>query len=155
LKSTTWVSGCALRRGRWSFGRRLKGQSHDQLVVDLLASVLESQAGVEGGWAALALAVADQQFRRAWPALDIISQQVNGLSAEAQVLIALIDHQPPEEILSIGGVILQHDEAHRRLVGVDGAVPGFFAEVSLGQGDGIGGNELLLLWRNLQAQHRA
>ena len=62
-------------------------------------------------------------------------EQLDRLPAKAQLLIAGIDHKAPEIIdWPFGALwfIMEHEKADRRLIGIDGAEPGMFRKVRLG-----------------------
>jgi hypothetical protein len=45
--------------------------------------------------------------------------------------------------------------ADRGVAGIDGAVPGFGMEVGLGEGEGVAGDELALVWGDVEGADSA
>jgi hypothetical protein len=71
-------------------------------------------------------------------------QELERLTRIAATLVALVDHEAPQEALGLLGVVVEHHEAYGGVARVDGAEPGLLAEVGLGNRDGVGGDEPLL-----------
>ncbi len=75
------------------------------------------------------------------------------MAAKAHPLIFFVDHQPPQKVFGLQGVVAEHDKAHGGFVRIDGPEPGFFrVEVGLGDGDGVGGDEVFLGRAHIQAE---
>src|SRR5262245_16414005 len=70
---------------------------------------------------------ADPQLGGARPAAYMLDQQFKSTPAKPQPLIAGVDHKAPEKIVRFCRVIIEHEKADRRLIGINGAEPGMFA----------------------------
>jgi hypothetical protein len=99
---------------------------------------------IEWLWPVLARMTAQGELTYPWAGAHIFDQQVHSSFAKAQLLVAGIDHIAPKEIKRFVRVIIEHQEAHRGFICIYGAEPGFGLEMSLGDGDCIGGYKMLL-----------
>jgi hypothetical protein len=69
----------------------------------------------------------------------VLDEEFHRASGAPFALVAVRYHEAPEEVLGFLWVVVEHEEAHRRLVRVDGPEPRLLAEVGLSNGDGVGG----------------
>ena len=69
-------------------------------------------------------------------------------------LVAGIDHETPDPE-DLRGIAVRHDEAHRIVVGVDGAKPGVWLEVGLGDRASVRCDVCLLLGLDRKIKNRS
>ena len=94
-----------------------------------------------------------QKFVRAWPLAHVRDHLVQRSRPIASFLESVIDHESPQVVLPLGRLVVQHHEADRRVICVNGPEPRDVAiEVRLRYRDGVGGDEALLLWRDFQLE---
>src|SRR5262249_13252999 len=125
--------------------------AHDPFAFHYNAGVGEAQLLVKGARASLAGTDAGQKLARARPLAHVRDHLLKGLSPIAVSLKSMIDHESPQTILPLCRLVVEHHKADRRVICVNGTEPRDLAiEVRLRDRDGIGGDEALLLWRDLQ-----
>lgn len=94
------------------------------------------------------------------------NQKSNRLRTEAQLLIAMIDHESPRRNIAFTRVklglfiqhlrvIFDHRKTNRRRVCINSAKPGFRAEVRLRNGHRIRCNQFILAGADIEHTHSA
>jgi hypothetical protein len=127
--------------------------------VELLPSGKKAELEIEGLRRTLAAAKARQERPSIRAGADVSDEELQGTATEAHALKSGVDHQAPEEVevglprLGPEVLIVEHQEAHRRLVGVDRAEPRLRMEVSLGNGLRVAGNEWALSVRDGEGEN--
>src|SRR5215217_3164135 len=105
---------------------------------------VQASPPVEALWAPFPRHVAQHQLFGHWPPPDMLDEELHRAACVPIALVAFRYHEAPEMVLGFLWVVVEHEEAHRRLVRVDGPEPSLLAEVGFRDGDGVGGHEALL-----------
>ena len=120
----------------------------------------KAEPEVEGLGAAGSGHVGGLQLGEALAASHLLDDQTEGGPADALALVAGVDHVAPEADLRILRrrhalrLVLEHDEADRRVVQVDRPVPGLGREQRLRERDRVGRDEAFLALVDRQAGDR-
>ena len=121
-----------------------------------MTGVGKAQLLVKGARASLACTNAGQQLARAGALAHVRDHLAKGLSPIAASLKSLVDHQSPQTALPLCRIVVEHYKTDRRFIDVNGTEPCDLAiEVRLRYRDSVGGDEALLLRRDLQLQYVA
>ncbi len=120
-------------------------QPHRDLPVLYLPGGPETELPVEPLGAALARYVTGEQFPRSWSGPYVLDQTSHRTGTVPLALMPGVDHQPPQEVLPVLCVVVEHYEADERVARVDRPEPRVLLDVCLGYRDGIGRDEVFLV----------
>src|SRR5829696_4620378 len=88
--------------------------------------------------------VAQHQLFGHWPPPDMLDEELHRAACVPFALVAFRYHEASKVVFGFLWVVLEHEQAHRRLLGVDSPEPSLLAEIGFRDGDGVGGHEALL-----------
>jgi hypothetical protein len=106
--------------------------------VNLPSGGTKAELEVEALGRAYSAATARKELTPVRPLPHVFAEKLYRLPSEASALIRRIDHEAPEEVVAelprLGPetLIVQHQEAHRMVAGVDGAKPSLGMKMRFG-----------------------
>src|SRR5262245_35768313 len=134
----------------------LQRKPHHELAAVLLARVGEAHAFVERTRRSVTRHDAGQELLRARPGAYVGDDLLERATSEAAPLVAAVDHEAPEIVRLLRRVIVEHDEADRRVAVVDRTEPGHVArEIRLGDRARVRCDEALLPRADLEGDDGA